>query len=309
MRFGVFLVICGLVQGLWAAPGPQVAVSDFSAAGIQKSEASLMTARFQSALSRTGSFTVLERSQMENILSEQGFQQTGACDSESCKIRMGQLLGVDYLIVGEVGLIGKRYVVTVRFLDVGTGVMRFTVDGEHDGSIEEAFSGLMPAMAKAVAKKYDASQKRTDIPSAVVPETTPAQSAAPAEKPNEAEALIAAPVVTETAPASISPEIPADLAESPDMDLSEWNWLRIGSYTVAALAAGGAVYSHLQSRQKFEDADAAHARYAAMTEGDFSTEWNSYTDNYDQGKTWALYRNILAGVATVGFAVAITTHF
>jgi len=303
VRFLIFLAICACFQGVWAQAKPMVAVSDFSAAGIKKSEAALMTSRFQSALARTGSFTVLERAQMESILAEQGFQQSGACDAENCRIQMGRLLGVDYLLAGEVGQIGNRFVVTVRFLDVGTGIMRFTVDGEHDGSIEETFSELMPAMAKAVSRKFEAWQKESGVPAA------DAGREVPAEPTVETAALKEQPRVTDAAVASVPTEVPADLQNSKGLDLSEWNWLRIGSYTLATLAVGGAIYSHIQSAQKLDDADVAYNEYKQMETGDFDGVWSRYEDLHDQGQKWSLTRNILAGVAAAGFAVAITTHF
>ncbi len=301
------LSLCGV--SLAADARPAVAVSDFSAAGIQPSEAQLMTSRFQSALGRTGTFTVLERSQIQNILNEQGFQQTGACDSESCRIRMGQLLGVDYLVAGEIGKIGQKFVVTIRLLDVGTGAQLFSVDGEHDGTIEETFSSLMPAMAKAVSGKYEKSHKSA-APVAVAPVAS-APAVAPAlpvaEAPTPAAAVEPAEPVAETTVAT-------GIADAETVNLesksSGWNWVRISALSVTALAIGGAVFSHIEYGKYSDDADAAKAKYDAVAAGgDFDTPWNEYTDNHDKAKTYSTYRAVCAGIAAVGLAVTVVTFF
>ena len=43
----------------------------------------------------SGCFRVIERTEMDNILREQGFQKSGACDDENCLVEVGQLLGVN----------------------------------------------------------------------------------------------------------------------------------------------------------------------------------------------------------------------
>lgn len=283
---------------------PAVAVSDFSAAGIQPSEAQLMTSRFQSALGRTGTFTVLERSQIQNILNEQGFQQTGACDSESCRIRMGQLLGVDYLVAGEIGKIGQKFVVTIRMLDVGTGAQLFSVDGEHDGTIEETFSSLMPAMAKAVSSKYEKS-KKSAVPAAVAP-----VAAAPvvAETPTPAAVVEPTEPVAETTVATGISD--AETVNLQGKGQSEWNWVRVSALSVTALAVGGAIFSHIEYGKYSDDADAAKAKYDAVAAGgDFDTPWNEYTDNHDKAKTYSTYRAVCAGIAAAGLAVTVVTFF
>lgn len=283
---------------------PAVAVSDFSAAGIQPSEAQLMTSRFQSALGRTGTFTVLERSQIQNILNEQGFQQTGACDSESCRIRMGQLLGVDYLVAGEIGKIGQKFVVTIRMLDVGTGAQFFSVDGEHDGTIEETFSSLMPAMAKAVSSKYEKSKKST-APAAVAP-----VAAAPVAAVNPTPAAVVEPTepVAETTVATGISD--AETVNLQGKGQSEWNWVRVSALSVTALGLGGAIFSHIQYGKYSDDADAAKAKYDAVAAGgDFDTPWNEYTDNHDKAKTYSTYRAVCAGIAAAGLAVTVVTFF
>jgi len=89
------------------------------------------------ALARSGRFTVIERQEMESILSEQGFALSGAVDAASAA-RVGQVLGVRLAVFGavtqfgeerqkaELGALGinravARVVADVRFVDTTTG--------------------------------------------------------------------------------------------------------------------------------------------------------------------------------------------
>ncbi len=57
---------------------------------------------------------------VEDILSEQGLQQTGACANDQCVAEVGHLLGVELMLAGYIGYIGSTYSVDVRIIDVKT---------------------------------------------------------------------------------------------------------------------------------------------------------------------------------------------
>ena len=53
---------------------------------------------------------------MDDLLKEQGFQQTGSCDSDACIVQAGRILGVPGIIVGSVGRVGqfRQYLYELR---------------------------------------------------------------------------------------------------------------------------------------------------------------------------------------------------
>ncbi len=59
-----------------------------------------------SSLARLRSFEVIERSQVDMVLKEQGFEASGLVDARSMQ-QLGQLLGVDSLLLGHVSEYGK----------------------------------------------------------------------------------------------------------------------------------------------------------------------------------------------------------
>ena len=63
-----------------------IAVNSLASSGISADEAGSLTNTLRSELGKTGKYSVMERSQMEEVLKEQGFQQSGACVEATCAI-------------------------------------------------------------------------------------------------------------------------------------------------------------------------------------------------------------------------------
>ena len=105
-----------------------IAVNDFANEGITTSEVRILTDRLRSELIMSKKFRVFERNEMDRILKEQGFQQSGACDDRSCLVEIGQLLGAQRMISGTMGYIGKIYTLTARMIDVKTGEILFSAN-------------------------------------------------------------------------------------------------------------------------------------------------------------------------------------
>lgn len=117
-----------------------VAVLDFEGRGISQQEAQTLTDRLSSELANTNAVILVERNQMNEILDEQGFQQSG-CTSAECAAEVGALLGVENMISGSFGKIGNSYTIDAKMFSVETGATVKTVSktykGEIDGLITE----------------------------------------------------------------------------------------------------------------------------------------------------------------------------
>ena len=147
-----------------------IAVSDLVGQGVNQSEANVVSEKLRAELYKTGRFHIIERSQMQEILKEQGFQQTG-CTADSCAVQAGQLLGVDEMVVGTLGTAGSYMVLAIRIVDVQTGEVLATesvqtsggVDKIIEGGIREAATNLVGGFSNAIieaAKNGDVSKAR-----------------------------------------------------------------------------------------------------------------------------------------------------
>ena len=142
----IMLYSTGYAQDL-----PAIAVIDFNARGIPEYEASIISEKFRGQLVKSGLFNIMERSQMKNILKEQGFQQSGAvCTDASCAVQVGQLLSVEKMIAGSVGKIGRMYILNVKLIDVETGKIVLTSDEQIKGEIEDVFNIAVPKVASKI---------------------------------------------------------------------------------------------------------------------------------------------------------------
>jgi hypothetical protein len=101
--------------------GTNIAVLDLTSTSddFSESEVKTITERLRGELVETGKYNVLERKEMNEILKEQNFQHTGACDDE-CIVEIGQLLAVKNIVGGTIGKVGKTFSVQLKVVDVAT---------------------------------------------------------------------------------------------------------------------------------------------------------------------------------------------
>ena len=111
-----------------------IAVLDFDGDGVSQSETRTLTNRLRDEMFNTGIYIVLERGKMDEVLKEQGFQQTGCVTSE-CAVEVGNMLGVQQMIGGSIGKVGNIYTVSARIIDVQTGEVLKSANYDHIGDI------------------------------------------------------------------------------------------------------------------------------------------------------------------------------
>jgi hypothetical protein len=162
-----------------------IAVLDLEGSGMDAGEVKTLSDALRNSIIDNNVYTVLERGKMDVILKEQGFQQSGACTNDACAVEMGQLLGVDAMILGSIGKVGKTYSMTVRILDLSTGrILRSASQfykGEIDGLLTETIQGIAKKICVADKPAQTASKDAVDVK-----KETPAK---PAETPAKTESV------------------------------------------------------------------------------------------------------------------------
>ena len=146
MKSSLLIVFVILTANLIAQT--TIAVLDFEPQGIPQSEVRTLADRFRQELFNTGKYRVLERGKMEEILQEQGFQQTG-CISNECVVEVGKMIGVKQMIGGSIGKVGSVFSVTVRIIDIETGEILKIISYDYTGEI----GGLLTKGMRNVALK------------------------------------------------------------------------------------------------------------------------------------------------------------
>ena len=119
--FVLFLTVLGHQSVLAKPQLTGIAVINLKAEkGVEPSLAGLMSDILRTELYNSKRFTVMNREDMDVILKEISFQQSGACDETACIVQMGQALGVSKMVAGTIGIIGNNYVINAKLINVET---------------------------------------------------------------------------------------------------------------------------------------------------------------------------------------------
>ena len=111
-----------------------IAVVDFTGNNVSVGVCRALTDRLRTELFNTKYFKVIEREMMEQILVEQGFQQSG-CTTNECMVEVGKLIGVEKIIGGSISQVGNIFSISSRIVDVETGEIENTAVFDHTGNI------------------------------------------------------------------------------------------------------------------------------------------------------------------------------
>ena len=167
----VMLALAASAAAAQPARKTAVAVMPLRGSAVSEADARFLTERLGIELSRTGLFELLEREKMAEILKEQGFQQTGACDETACLVEVGRLLPVEKMIGGAVGHVGNVYSAQVRLIDLKTGVVERTATRDYRGELEHLLTVGMRETAEELAGKTGPQAQAQAQPAVLTPQT------------------------------------------------------------------------------------------------------------------------------------------
>ncbi|MFC1545644.1 WG repeat-containing protein [Gemmatimonadota bacterium] len=152
-----------------------VAVMDLRAINIDPGDAEAISDRLRFSLTQAGVFHVLERAQMTEIMNEQNFQISGACDTDECVVQVGMIIGAKKIVAGSISKVGTVYSINVRIVDIQTSTVDVWVNRDVNG-IERLFTEATEEVAREL------SNLSTNIRGQLEPETVePAVTENPTE--------------------------------------------------------------------------------------------------------------------------------
>ena len=128
-----------------------IAVVDFMGNNVSDGDCKALTNRLATELFNTKHFKVIEREMMEQIIEEQGFQQSG-CTTNECIVEVGKLIGVERIIGGSISQVGNVFSVSARIVNVETGEIENTAIYDHMGNIGELLTSGMKKIAYELIK-------------------------------------------------------------------------------------------------------------------------------------------------------------
>lgn len=245
MKNLVLFILCACTVSLFAQKVPNIAVSPFVGdETVSSQQLNFITGKFAGELINTQAFTVLDRGKMEYILKEQGIQQSGACNTSECRVQMGQLLGVNYIIAGNLVRFGRKYAFRADYIDVGSGEVLYFVEQSETGELEDVYESLCRGAAIKLAQKVkgEESNQATPVEPAIAPASTLESTPMP--------------VMASTPPAA---QVPADaIPVSPSKKpMSTKRKIALALWGASLVGTGFGVYSNTQVTKYQSDYDAA----------------------------------------------------
>jgi len=112
-----------------------IAVADFSGKNVSAADASIVADFLRTELVNIGIYNVIEKANMEKILAEAAFQQSG-CTTAECAVQIGKLLNVKQMVVGSLSKLMDTYYITVNLVDVETGKIAASYDQDATSAKE-----------------------------------------------------------------------------------------------------------------------------------------------------------------------------
>ena len=128
-----------------------VSILDFTGDDVNPKLLKMCYQRLETSLIESNKFMVIEKSQRDEILKEQKFQASGICNDE-CVVEIGQLVGAEYLMLGELIEFSGLYQIDIKIINVEQGNVEEKVTTEVDGDIKQLLKAVEKASRKIIAK-------------------------------------------------------------------------------------------------------------------------------------------------------------
>lgn len=137
------IILCSIFLSFSKGSLLNVAVLELNGNGVSDANLKVLSNKLRTEMFNTKKYNILERSRMNSILKEQGFQQSG-CLNDSCIVEIGQLLSVSHIAIGECSYIGDYSTLTIRLVNVRTGEISAIAHKVTRGDIQEIHDRLIP---------------------------------------------------------------------------------------------------------------------------------------------------------------------
>ncbi|MBE6346346.1 MAG: DUF1566 domain-containing protein [Lentimicrobiaceae bacterium] len=127
----------------------RIAVLDFNAGvGVSQADVDGLSAIFNTYFSPRG-YTLVERTQIDKAIDEQNFQRGKFTESQM--VRIGQILNVSNVVVGDVNIVAGQYNVDVRVINVQSGTIQATEGATWTSGT--SYRNMMKSIAEKLANK------------------------------------------------------------------------------------------------------------------------------------------------------------
>jgi len=128
-----------------------VSILDFNGEDVEDKVLRACYNQLEESLIESNRFTVIDKGQREDLLEEQKFQNSGVCDEE-CAVEIGQLVGAEFLMLGEIIGFGNLYQVNIKIINIEKGDVAEKVTNQIEGKLSDLLNGMEDASQEIVRR-------------------------------------------------------------------------------------------------------------------------------------------------------------
>ncbi len=117
---------------------PSLAVIDLDSADcLSESESQAITDLARDLIQRSERYIIVDRESMIHILGEEDFVASVKCDNTRCMVNYGRKLRAQKMMHGRISKAGHSFILSLKMLDVSSGVIDAQVTRRIKGNIDE----------------------------------------------------------------------------------------------------------------------------------------------------------------------------
>ena len=128
-----------------------VSILDFNGEDVSPKVLKACFQRLETSLIESDKFIVIEKSEREEILKEQKIQSSGICDTDYI-VDIGQLLGAEYLMLGEIIDLSGLYQIDIKIINVEKGDITEKVTEEVEGKVKDLLNAMESASNEIIRR-------------------------------------------------------------------------------------------------------------------------------------------------------------
>ena len=137
-----FIIILTLISYLFPQDDKlAISILDFTGEDVSDKLLRACYQKLETSLIESNRFTVIAKNQREQILKEMKFQSSGVCDEE-CAVEIGQLVGAEYLMIGEIIGFVDLYQINIKIVNIEKGDVVEKVTEEIEGKLPQLLQGM-----------------------------------------------------------------------------------------------------------------------------------------------------------------------
>jgi TolB-like protein len=167
-----FLVFAAPLPAVAADEPVSIAVMEFtSKGGVTQDQMDALSDMLSNQIRSMGNYEVIGKSDIRSMLTmEEQRQRLSTCNDQSCLAEIGGALGARWVVVGNVSLFGKTYLLNLKLIDVegasvASGISRSITGGEDKllaelpGAARELLDAVADRLSTAAEEKQTEGEK------------------------------------------------------------------------------------------------------------------------------------------------------